>query len=132
MNGRAVYLDASAFVKLFLPEPESGALRAYLQRWPIRVSADLLRTQALRVAMRLSGERVAEARRQLRGVSLIQVDGDIWERAGTLPPLEMRSLDAIHVSAALSLGDDLAELITYDERMAAGGAAHGLSVRTPA
>ena len=124
MNSRAIYLDASAFVKLFMPEPESAALRAYLQKWPVRVSADLLKTEAVRVAMRLPGERVEEARRQLRGVSLVQVDGDTWERAGTLPPPEMRSLDAIHIAAALSLGDGLAELVTYDERIAAGGAAH--------
>lgn len=43
----------------------------------------------------------------------------------------MASLDAIHVVAALSLGDDLDELITYDAWMATAAVAHGLPVSSP-
>jgi uncharacterized protein len=42
----------------------------------------------------------------------------------------MRSLDAIHLSAALSLGRDLAGIVTYDRRMADG--AHALDLRVEA
>ena len=43
----------------------------------------------------------------------------------------MRSLDAIHVAAALSLGPDLGEVISYDGRMAEAAKAQGLSVSAP-
>ncbi len=52
MNGDVVYLDSSAFVKLFLPEPDSRALMRHLASRPRPVSAMLLRTEALRTAVR--------------------------------------------------------------------------------
>ena len=131
MNGRVVYLDSSAFLKLVMPEPESAALRAYLRTWPVRVSAALLCTEALRAASRVSAAQVAAVRRQLRPMVLIGMAGAVLERAGTLGPPAMRSLDAIHVAAALSLGPDLGEVISYDGRMAEAAKAQGLSVSAP-
>jgi len=43
----------------------------------------------------------------------------------------LRSLDAIHVAAALVLGEDLAELITYDRQMAAAAETLGIAVASP-
>ncbi|HYS01038.1 MAG TPA: hypothetical protein VET82_01665 [Candidatus Eisenbacteria bacterium] len=43
----------------------------------------------------------------------------------------MGSLDAIHLAAALSLGADLAAVISYDERLTAAAAALGLPVLAP-
>jgi len=43
----------------------------------------------------------------------------------------MRSLDASHLAAALSLGADLAAVISYDERLTAAAAALGLPVLAP-
>lgn len=40
----------------------------------------------------------------------------------------LRSLDAIHVAAAQMLGDDLAELITYDRWVAEAARGLGLPV----
>lgn len=131
MSDRAIYLDSSAFVKLVLPEQETPVLRRYLSRWPLRVSATLLRTEALRAAMRVSSLRVAETRRQLRDVALIELDRSLMDHAGTLMPAGLRTLDAVHIAAALSLGNDLGELVTYDERLAAAAAACGLLVVTP-
>lgn len=131
MSARAVYLDTSAFLKLVTPEPESSALRSYLRAWPVRVSAELLRTEALRAAARVSPDRVTAVRRQLRSTVLIALDRALLERAGTLSPPGMRSLDAIHVAAAHSLGPDLGEMITYDTRMAGAASASGLVVTSP-
>ncbi len=131
MNGRVVYLDSSAFLKLVIPEPESAALRAYLRTWPVRVSAALLCTEALRAASRASAARVAAVRRQLRPMVLIGLDRALLERAGALGPPGMRSLDAIHIAAALSLGPDLGDVVTYDRRMAAAANAQGLLVSAP-
>jgi predicted nucleic acid-binding protein len=132
MNGSYIYVDTSAFMKLITPEVETAALQHYLQFRPLRVSCGLLRTEALRAAMRLSQEHVAMVRRQMRTVALVDLTRDLMEQAGTLLPAGLRSLDAIHLAAALSLGDELGDLITYDARMVAAAEAQGLSAVSPA
>lgn len=131
MSDRYVYLDTSAFAKLIAPEAETAALQRYLSTRSLRVSSGLLRTEALRAAMRVSQQHVAKVRRELRRVALIDVNRELLEQAGVLAPPELRSLDATHVAAALSLGDDLGELVTYDARMMAAARAHGLPVVSP-
>ena len=131
MNGSAVYLDTSAFMKLVMAEPESAALRGHLRQWRVRVSAALLCTEALRAAARGAPARLPDVRRQLRGLVLINLDRDLLSRAGTLSPADLRSLDAVHLSAALSIGAELGELVTYDARMALGAQAHGITVTSP-
>ena len=131
MSDRYVYLDTSAFMKLITPEQETPALQRYLQTRSLRASSGLLRTEALRAAMRVSQQHVAKVRRQLRRVALIEVDRDLLEQAGTLVPPDLRSLDAIHVAAALSLGDDLGDLVTYDARMVNAAEAQGVNVVSP-
>mgnify|MGYP006275813897 CR=1 FL=1 len=128
----ALYLDTSAFVKLFCKEEHSGALRAWLEeRHEDLVASDLLRTEALRVARKLSPEATLLARQLLEAVSLVTVSSDICERAADLDPDIMRSLDAIHVATALALGDRLSAVVTYDARMADACAAYGLRVEAP-
>jgi predicted nucleic acid-binding protein len=82
--------------------------------------------------MRVSQDHVAKVRRQLRTVALVSVDRETLERAGGLLPADLRSLDAVHVAAAMSLGDELGDVVTYDARMAAAATAQGLSVVSPA
>jgi uncharacterized protein len=50
-------------------------------------------------------------------VALIDLDRSVLERAGGPTPPGMRSLDAIHIAAALSHRDDLHEFVTYDQLM---------------
>ena len=45
--------------------------------------------------------------------------------------LPLGSLDAIHLAAARSLGQDLIAVVTYDSRMAVAAAALGLDVASP-
>jgi predicted nucleic acid-binding protein len=126
-----VYLDTSAFMKLVVEEAESAALRSHLRRGRLRTSAILLQTEALRAAGRLSAAHVAAARQLLRGLALIQADRQLYAVAGALAPPELRSLDALHVAAALTLGQDLADFVTYDARMIQAARAHGLPVLSP-
>lgn len=131
MSDRYVYLDTSAFMKLITPEAETAALQRYLVPRTLRVSSALLRVEALRAAMRVSQEHVVKTRRQLRKVAMIDIGRELLEHAGGLTPPDLRSLDAIHVAAALSLGDDLGDLVTYDARMVTAAMEHGLSVVSP-
>lgn len=128
---RYAYLDTSAFVKLCWPEPESGALQSYLRAWPLRVSSSLLWTEALRAAQRQSTARLQQVQNAMRAVALIDLDRTVLRQAGMLGPPDIRSLDAIHLAAASSLGPDLGVLLTYDQRMATAAQAHGFIVAAP-
>lgn len=132
MNGKAAYLDTSAFVKLVVVEPESSALQRFLMRWPERTSAALLRTEAIR-ALRWSGhdDRVGAARRLMSAIRLVRLDEPLLDRAGDLDPRELRSPDAIHLATALAIGPDLGVLLTYDERLGDAARRHGLVVQAP-
>ena len=133
MNGDVIYLDSSAFVKLFLPEPDSPMLSRFLAARPHRVSAMLLRTEALRTAVRamLSPQRMLLVRALLDSVSFIPADLTLSDEAGILRPLDLRSLDAIHLATARSLGANLAALVTYDQRLAGAAAWYGIPVVSP-
>ncbi len=132
MSGSTAYLDTSAFLKLVVAETESVALAARLGRCPVRTSATLLRTETER-ALRRSGhpELIGPARRLMSSLHLVRLDEPLLDRAGDLTPPKLRSLDAIHLSAALSLGPDLDVLLTYDDRLREAARAQGLPVESP-
>ena len=129
----AHYMDTSALVKLIVDEPETGALREWLAVEPREpVSCDLARTELLRVVRRTAPDRAVAARRLLEAVTLTQVTTAVFEQAGRLDPASLRSLDAIHLAAALDLGDDLDGLVTYDSVLARAAASAGIEVTAPA
>jgi uncharacterized protein len=124
------YLDSSAFVKTLVDEPESARLETWLEEWPERASCALLRTEAVR-AVRVHGiEAVARARRALGALLLVQLDDELLDAAAELAP-NIRSLDAIHLAAARSLGPDLGVIATYDDRMTSAARELGLDTATP-
>ena len=133
MAATVAYLDSSAFVKLVVREPESSALTRSLARWPERASAALLRTEAVR-ALRHSGNDgyVARARSLMRSVHLVQVEEVLLDRAADLAPTTLRSLDAVHLASAMSLGPDLGTVFAYDLRLVQAAEALGLQVASPA
>ncbi len=127
-----VYLDTSAIAKLIVPEPETTALRAFLNALPeAPVSSDLARTETLRAARRTDPALVARARQVLDRLDLITAPPGIFEAAARLEPPELRSLDAIHLATALDLGDDLDALVTYDRQLASAARGYGLTVLEP-
>ncbi len=133
MNGDVIYVDTSAVVKLFLPEPDTPALTRYLASRPHRVSAVLLRTEALRAAVRatLSPQRMLVVRALLDSLSYVAADHALSDEAGILRPPELRSLDAIHLATARAMGTNLLALVTYDARLADAAAWYGMPVASP-
>lgn len=124
------YLDTSAVAKLVRPERETPALRRWLRgRWWI--GSDLLRTELRRAATRAGGRAPARAERLLGALDLIRIGPDSFDAAGRLEPTSLRSLDALHVAAALALGPDLEGMVVYDERLAAAAHAAGVATVTP-
>jgi predicted nucleic acid-binding protein len=125
------YLDTSAFVKLVRSEPGSHALRAAIASDDAVVSSMLLVVEGRRAAARYGPPAPTRARAALAAITLLAIDDDTVETAAALEPLALRSLDAVHLAAALSLGDELGGLYCYDRRLCAAAAAHGLDVRCP-
>lgn len=132
MSASAAYLDTSAYLKLLVEEPESAALASSLVYWPVRISAALLRTETVR-ALRRSGNEdlIGPARRMMRSIHLVAVDSPLLDRAGDLTPADLRSLDAIHMAAALSVSSDISVFVTYDDRLATAAEAQGFRVESP-
>jgi predicted nucleic acid-binding protein len=132
-KGELLYLDSSALVKLVLPEAESAALLESLAAWPERVSSELARVEVMRAARRASAGPIAERRAEeiLAGLHLLKIDSDILGRASRLGPPALRSLDAIHLASALSLGDDLGAMAVYDTGLATAAAASGMEILAP-
>ncbi len=128
----AAYLDASAFVKLIIREPESDALRRWLASRGQRTSSALLRAEVLRAVRLQDPSHIGRARELLDTLLLVPVDDGVLEAAGMLDPASMRSLDAIHVATARYLGSDLDALVTYDLRMIEGAKVLGLPTASPA
>ena len=132
MSGRIAYLDTSAFVKLIVAEPESDGLRTSLRRWPERASSTLLRTEASRALRRSGNEHLlGTARRLFAALHLVRLEEPLLDRAGELGPAELRTLDAVHLAAALSIGADLGALFTYDNRLKEAAISQGLDVLSP-
>jgi predicted nucleic acid-binding protein len=124
------YLDASAFVKLVLEEPESGALDLALDDWRWTSSA-LLEVEATLAVRRRDPARLDASRVLLGAVRTLEIDAPIRRAAAELADPGLRSLDAIHLATALSLGDRCGTVFAYDERLIAAAHAHGLSVTVP-
>ena len=95
------------------------------------MSSSLLRAEALRAVRHLGPDALAIAREGLRRVDLIAIDDRILDAAGMLEPRLLRTLDAIHLATALTLGDDLDTIVTYDDRMIEGAALLGLAAVAP-
>lgn len=130
---QVAYIDTSAFVKLFSTEPESEAMNETVARGSILLTAsEILSVEAGRAAMRAGGQAQVEVARLLRRVALQPLSLRIRESAQTIGKPSLRTLDAIHLATALSLGEGVGVILTYDQRLAEASAAAGLRVLAPA
>jgi uncharacterized protein len=131
----AWYIDSSAFMKLTVSEQRSGEMRAWADAEEERSgslwSSDLLLTEAVRAARRVSAEVLKATLDRLQRIAIIAITTDTYIRAGELDPAILRSLDALHLAAALTLAGDLEGIVTYDDRMAEEAGALGLQTLAP-
>ena len=125
-----VYLDSSALVKLVVAESESTALRRFLRSEPLRASCALARVEVVRAVRPHGATAIARARQLLRRLDVIQLDDELLDNAAVMDGV-IRSLDAIHLAAARTLGDELTAVVTYDQRMTAAANLLGLVVEAP-
>jgi predicted nucleic acid-binding protein len=126
------YLDSSAAVKLVFDESESEALQVYVGSSPRWASSALIRVELLRAAKRLDARRVGRAYELLGSISIREIDDEILDRAAEISPLNIRTLDAIHLATATLMGPNLEVLVTYDRRMIEAAQLYGLPIASPA
>jgi len=124
-----VYIDTSAAVKLLVAEAESEALTTTLGQPSLHVvSCDLLETELGRVAVR--GSRPpSDVATVLSRIDLATPDRSTYRHAAWLSHPTLRSLDALHIAAAIGLNSDA--IITYDQRMIDACTALGIAVLSP-
>ena len=130
MSGDLWFVDASAFFKLLVVEPESAELR----RWAFGrrlASSDLLRTEARRAVARQPENVMRSCDEHLAGVQKIRLTPALLDRAGRIPGPGLRSLDAIYLACAELLGDDLAGFVSYDSRQLAAVRDLGIPTASP-
>jgi predicted nucleic acid-binding protein len=133
MSFLPVYLDSSALIKLILPEPESAALEEELQRWPDWLSSALAAIECRRTLRRIHAPAtvIDRAGCVLEMTTLLRLDETVLRLAEHVGSTMLRSLDAIHLASALSLGDVPEAFITYDDRLAAAARKLKLHVLQP-
>ncbi len=126
-----MYVDSSALLKLYLDEPEQEECRRLLSGDPEPATARVSLVEVRRnLVRRLRGGERARARaefdRDWEIIALVEVDESVCERAAELAEATgVRSLDAVHLSAAERVGGDF---LTYDRRQAEAARAMGWTV----
>lgn len=133
-----VYLDASALVKLLVPETESDALNQALIQVGAVIVSDLALTETASALGRRTREKLLtqaesrtlyrEAERLAASCRVAELTPPVHRRAERLlltsTDTPLRSLDALHV--ALALDAEAATLVAYDPRLRRAAAAQGL------
>jgi predicted nucleic acid-binding protein len=131
------YVDASALVKLVREEPESPALRAFLAGADLLCS-ELVLTEVPRAIRRAAANEprlplqalLTRACELSDALALLPLDRDLLVAAGAINEPALRTLDAIHVIAAVDLSP-LDAFVTYDQRQAAAARLAGLRTVSP-
>lgn len=134
-----VYLDASALVKLLVPEQESEELNRALAGLTDVIVSDLALTElASALGRRTREQRITrqEAQRLHREASKLHASS---HQSETTPPVHrraerlmlslaipLRALDALHLASALDA--EAATIVTFDPRLRDAASSQGLFV----
>ena len=141
-----IYFDTCALLKLVRADAATPALSAFIDarprtRW---FSSELARAELIRTVRRINhdhqgrliddGRLAAELEyvdRLWELLDLMAVSTRVLNDAAALEPPFLRTLDAIHLAAALSLRDSLSAFVTYDKRLAVAARQAELPVLSP-
>lgn len=129
-----IYLDSAAVVKLAHAEPETPALRAWLDEradigW---ASSVLVEIELFRAVAKYAPEAVTGLHPMLDQIDLIDLSPRVRILAQIIRPATICSLDAIHLGTALSIRRRLASSVTYDKRLLDAAIETGLPADSPA
>ncbi len=130
----SLYVDASAFVKLYVSERESDDCAAMLQADQTWIAGRHTFVEVRRTLDRvLVGRTFEDAKLHFRAdwerTSVVELDEATVELAADLAEVtKVRSLDALHLAAARRTGEPSLSFLTYDLRLAQAARTLGLHV----
>jgi hypothetical protein len=131
------YVDASVVLRIQLGEPRPLAIWSELDR---AISSRLVHAECLRALDRIRlrdglddpsyAARRAALLEILAGIDMVPLDDAIIERAGDPFPTSLGTLDALHLSSALAIREELDGLIfaTHDVSLGLAASAVGFDV----
>lgn len=130
------YLDSSACVKLFVRESESGILTAMLKaaayQQPSKIFVSELTVLETNRALARRGIAQSVARDLFLSCEIVPMTERVLAQAASVRPLQLRTLDAIHLASGLMLQQALdIDFVTYDRQLGAAARDAGLKVLTP-
>jgi predicted nucleic acid-binding protein len=128
-----IYLDSSALVKLAVVEEGTVALTRFLAEHEdqARATSELARVEVTRVVMRAMPTALLQAHHVVARTYKVAMTEQVLTVAASLQPVGLRSLDAVHLASALSLGVRLTAFVCYDARLNEAATALKLPVSAP-
>jgi hypothetical protein len=128
-----IYLDTSATVKLVTAEQESPALINWLNAHPDEdlATSAIGHIELIRAATRAGAAAIAAARNIASTLDTLVLTDTIAAIAATIPPAELRTLDAIHLATAHTHRHSLTAFCVYDRRLLEAAESQGLPTVSP-
>ena len=127
-----LYLDTSAIVKLVMEEPETSGVEGAIAHCQAAFSSRLAVVECTRAIARVSNRNALTTAGEIfEALVLHEVNEAVLEKAASLTPSSLRSLDAIHLATALLLDQSSLAFVTCDDPLARAAEALGLSVLRP-
>jgi predicted nucleic acid-binding protein len=128
-----VYLDTSAAFKLVHKEPQSKALVDWFHSLSDLkpVSSQLMRVELMGNLAAKHPSLVPAGHKLLDHIGLVAVRPQHLNAAIDLVGAGLRTLDAVHLATALSIGSELEAFVTYDQNQAEVAHQHGVKVLSP-
>jgi predicted nucleic acid-binding protein len=140
-----VYVDSSVLLRIILHEPDRLPIWSKIT---IAISSEVIRLECLRtidrarIRLGIDDRRIARYRAEIleaiESFRLVALDGAVLARASDPFPTLLGSLDAIHLTSALLVREEVKDLAfaTHDEELgvaarATGFAVHGVTFRDP-
>jgi predicted nucleic acid-binding protein len=139
-----IYFDTCALLKLIREDAQSEALGAFIDAQPATrwFSSEIARTELARTVRRVNHDSRGRLMDESRLRAELDYAGRIWERldliavstrilddAAAIEQPFLRTLDAVHLAAAMTLRGSLSAFVTYDKRLAAAAQEIGLPVQ---
>ena len=129
-----IYLDTSATVKLVTAEQESPALINWLNAHPDEhlATSAIGHIELIRAATRAGAAATAAAARTVAStIDTLVLTDTIAAIAATIPPAEVRTLDAIHLATAHAHRHSLTAFCVYDRRLLEAAESQDLPTVSP-
>lgn len=128
------YLDSSACIKLFKNEAESATLRTWLTSLTESdtiVSSDLMKLEVTRAVNRYLPDQRNLVMEFFKGVVTLKISNQVLQTAAALQPLELGTLDAIHLASATLACSENDYFLSYDQQLCAAALSQGLQHLSP-